>query len=355
MNNNKLILVINPGGSSTKIAVYRDNKPLFTKNIRHTLDELTKFANTLEQHTFREETIVHTLKEKGINLEDLDAIVGRGGPFKPMSSGTYLVDEDMLNNILEGKVLSDHPSNLGALIAYNLALDLNIPSYIVDPVSVDEFDEIAYISGLPEIKRTSLSHALNIKAIARRIAKDLEQPYKKLNLIIVHLGSGISITAHHNGRMIDVNEDMGPFSPQRTGALPSKALVRLCYSGKYTSKEMEAKIMKKGGLLAYLGTDNVYEIIKRIDNGDEEAKLIFDAFIYQIAKEIGAYSTVLYGKVDTIVITGGIANEKVVTDKIEERVGWIAPVKIYAGEDELEALALGALRVLKGEEKAKKY
>jgi len=351
------ILVINPGGSSTKLALFEDERVIFSENLRHHGEELKKFSTSVEQLDFREKIIRDFLREKAVRIETLSAVVGRGGPFKPLESGTYIVNEAMLSDILEGRTQADHPSNLGALLADRLARNVGIPAYIVDPVSVDEFEPIARVSGLPELPRVSLSHALNIKMIGKRFAKEHGKDYNKLNLIIVHLGSGISVTAHKNGRMIDVNNanDEGPFSPQRTGTLPLSGLIRLCYSGKYTLNEMLNRVHKTGGLYAYLGTDNVEEVEKRIAQGDKEAEFYLTAMAYQIAKEIGAYAAVLYGRVDAILVTGGAAHSGFLVDAIKERVSFIAPVFVYPGEDEMLALALGALRVLNGEEKPKEY
>lgn len=351
------ILSINPGATSTKVALYQDTKPIKVEVIRHSSDDLSAFKHTLDQLDYRKGLILKFLEQNNIKITDLSAVVGRGGPFKPLESGTYIVNEKMLSDIKAGNVQADHPSNLGALIAYEITKHANVPAFIVDPVSVDEFPAVARISGLPELPRKSLSHALNIKMVARKAAPKLGKKYEELNLIIVHLGSGISVSSHLKGRMIDVNNanDMGPFSPQRTGALPATGLAKLCFSGKYTYPEMYNLLTKKGGLLAYLGTDNVEEVEKRIDKGDQKAKLIYEAMVYQIAKEIGAMATTLDGTVDAIILTGGIANSKRLVDLITNKVKFIAKVMVFPGEDEMEALVLGALRVLSGEESPKEY
>jgi len=351
------ILSINPGATSTKVALYLNENPLKVETIRHSTEELSPFKGTLDQLEYRQKLVLKFLESYRMEVTDLSAVVGRGGPFKALESGTYPVSEKMLSDIRCGNVQADHPSNLGALIAQELVSGTGVPAFIVDPVSVDEFIPEARISGLPQIPRISLGHALNTKMVARKAAKQLGRRYEELNLIIAHLGSGISVSSHLKGRMIDVNNanDMGPFSPQRTGALPVTGLVKLCYSGKYTQKEMMDLLTKKGGLLAHLGTDNVEEVQKRIDEGDEIAKLVYQAMIYQIAKEIGAMATTLDGRVDAVVITGGIANSKRLTDAITRKVEFIAPVLVFPGEDEMEALTRGALRVLSGEEKAKEY
>jgi butyrate kinase len=357
MTNQFKILSINPGATSTKVALYLNEYPLKVETIRHSTEELSSFQGTLDQLEYRLKLVLEFLESNRTKVTELSAVVGRGGPFKALESGTYPVSEKMLSDIKSGKVQADHPSNLGALVAHELVSGTSVPAFIVDPVSVDEFIPEARISGLPQIPRISLGHALNTKMVARKAAKKLGRRYEELNLVIAHLGSGISVSSHLKGSMIDVNNanDMGPFSPQRTGALPVTGLAKLCYSGKYTLKEMIDLLTKKGGLLVHLGTDNVEEVQKRIDDGDEKAKLIFQAMIYQIAKEIGAMAATLDGKVDAVVLTGGIANSKRLTDAITRKVKFIAPVMVFPGEDEMEALTRGALRVLSGEEKAKDY
>jgi len=351
------ILSINPGATSTKVAIYEDNNPVIVEVLRHSPEELKAYPKTLDQLGYRKNIVVKFLQKNNLKVTDLSAVVGRGGPFKPLSSGTYRISQRMLSDIRSGNVQADHVSNLGALIANELTRDTNIPAFIVDPVSVDEFPPLARISGMPELERRSLSHALNIKMVARKASSELGKKYEELNLVIVHLGSGISVSSHLKGQMIDVNNanDGGPFSPQRCGSLPATGLARLCFTGKFTYAEMYNKITKKGGLLAYLGTDNVEEIEKRIDSGDEKAKLVYEAMVYQIAKEIGAMATTLSGKVDAIVLTGGIAHSQKLVNMIKERVEFISKVLVFPGEDEMEALTLGALRVLTGEEKEKEY
>jgi butyrate kinase len=352
-----LVLSINPGGSSTRVALYEDQNPLIMETIHHPADELSKFKGTLEQLEYRKKIVQDFLEKNKLKMEKLSAVVGRGGAFKPLTSGTYRVNQKMLSDIKEGRVAADHVSNLGAMIAYELTKNSQVPAFIVDPVSVDEFTEVARVSGLPELERKSLSHALNIKMVAHKAVSNLKRKYQELNLVIVHLGTGISVSSHSKGKMIDVNNanDGGPFSPQRTGSLPVTGLAKLCFSGKYNYSQMYELLTRKGGLLAYLGTDDVQEIEKKIEKGDQKAKLIYEAMVYQIAKEIGAMATTLLGKVDSIVITGGIANSKKLVNSIEERVKFIAPVMVFPGEDEMEALTLGVLRVLDKEEEAKEY
>ncbi|WP_347877413.1 butyrate kinase [Caloranaerobacter azorensis] len=301
--------------------------------------------------------ILETLNEKGINLTKLSAVVGRGGLLKPIAGGTYKVNERMLEDLKVG-VLGEHASNLGGILAHEIASQLNIPAFIVDPVVVDEMEDVARISGMPELERKSIFHALNQKAVARRAAKELGKAYNEVNLIVAHLGGGISVGAHKNGRVIDVNNALdgeGPFSPERTGGLPVGDLVKLCFSGKYTLAEMKKKIKGNGGLVAYLGTNDAREVVKMIENGDKKAELVYKAMAYQVAKEIGSLAAVLEGKVDGIILTGGIAYDKRFTKWIIDRVSFISKVFVYPGEDEMIALAEGGLRVLRGEEEAKVY
>ena len=355
------ILVINPGSTSTAVAVFNGENEIVKKTIRHSTAELEKYDQLMQQYSFREEIITQFLKQKEIQLEEFDAIVGRGGVLSPLRSGTYKINQRMLDELRE-RPRVDHASNLGAKIAKDLAEKINAPSFIVDPVAVDEFEPIARISGLPEIERESLSHALSLKAAARKTAKALNKSYQALNLIVIHLGGGISVSAHQKGKMIDVNNasSEGPFSAERTGGLPIRALIKMCFSGKYTQKEMLKKTMGRGGIVAYIGTNNTLELEQFIAKGNSKAKLIYQAMAYQIAKEIGQMATVLKGDVDRIVITGNGAGDKgalghTFVDWIKERVNFIAPVLVYPGSEEMKALALGAIRILSGEEKAKEY
>jgi len=358
------LLVINPGSTSTKVALYEDEQPLFVETLRHTSEEIGTFPHILDQYAFRLQTVLSLLQEKQIPLASLAAIVGRGGLLRPISSGTYQVNEKMVAELDTRSKEREHASNLGALLAYDIANRVGIPAFIVDPVCVDEFDDLARVSGLPEIERKSLSHALNLKAVARRAAQDLGRPYPELNLVVAHLGGGISVTAHRRGRMVDVNQALdgtGPFAPERAGGLPVGDVVRICfgvspYEGLHLSYEQIFKnLAGQGGLVAHLGTNSAVEVEKRIEAGDEHARLIYEAMAYQIAKEIGAMATVLYGQVDAVVITGGVAHSTMLLGWIQERVAWIAPVLVYPGEDEMLALAQGALRVLRGEEKVHTY
>ncbi|HHW56169.1 MAG TPA: butyrate kinase [Clostridia bacterium] len=352
-----LILVINPGSTSTKVAVFKDLESVFTETLRHDTKDLNSYKTIIDQFEFRTQAILNMLKEKGISLSEIDAIVGRGGLLKPIESGTYIVNDKMVEDLRKAE-RGEHASNLGAIIAYILAKEYNIPAYIVDPVVVDELEDVARITGMPEIEKSSIFHALNQKAIARHLAADLNKKYEEVNLIIAHLGGGISVGAHKHGRVIDVNDALngeGPFSPERAGGLPVLDLVKLCYSGKYTYQEMKKKLIGQGGIVAHLGTNDVREVYKMIEKGDKKAELILDAMAYQTAKEIGAMAVVLKGKVDAIGITGGITYNEDFVKRISERVKFIAPVYVYPGEDEMLALAQGAYRVLSGEEKAKMY
>lgn len=351
------ILAINPGSTSTKIAIYDNEKEVFETTLRHSNEELEPYEKVSDQYDFREKVILKTLNENGINLTKLSAVVGRGGLFKPIKGGTYTVNEAMLEDIRTAK-RGEHASNLGGMIAYEIAKQLNIPAYIVDPVVVDELEPIARISGMPEIERISIFHALNQKAVAKRYAKDVNKPYNELNLIVAHLGGGISVGAHTNGRVVEVNNALdgeGPFSPERTGSLPVGDLAKLCFSGKYTYPEMKKKITGKGGLVAYLGTNDGRDVVKMIENGDEKAKLVFEAMAYQVAKDIGSCATVLKGKVDAIILTGGLAYGPMLTNWIKSRVEFISEVVVYPGEDEMSALAQGGLRILRKEEEPQIY
>lgn len=352
------ILVINPGGGSTKIAYYEGRKEVKKATIPHSPQELEKFPDLLSQLSYKKKKIEDKLLEWELKLEKLDCVVGRGGLFHPLESGTYLVNQKMLDDIKNGMVQGDHPSNLGALLAYEFAAPYNKPAFVVDPVSVDEFIPESRLSGLPEIERKSLSHILNMKMVAKKSAESMGKKYEDVNLIVAHLGTGISIGAYRKGRQIDVNNanDEGPFSPQRTGGLPVTQLVELCYSGKYSKKELLAKLVKRGGLLAYLGTDKIQEVEEKIKKKNSYAELVYNAMVIQIAKEIGAMAAVLSGKVDAIVITGGMAYSSNLVEKIKEKVKFITEnIYVYPGENEMEALALGALRVLEKKEEPKVY
>lgn len=351
------ILAINPGSTSTKIAVYEDTTPLLVRNIRHSVEELSHFPRVIDQFEFRKNLVLEALQENGIPFE-FDAIVGRGGLLKPIPGGVYEVNDAMLDDI--ANAMRSHACNLGCLIASELATLLpGCRAFIADPGVVDELDEIARITGSPLMPRITIWHALNQRAIARRYAAELtasspERPvrYEDLNLIICHLGGGISVGTHHHGRCIDVNNALdgeGPFSPERAGTLPAGPLIDLCYSHRFRKDELKKRISGHAGLTAHLGTTDIPAIIKSIDEGDEKAELVLNAMIYQVAKSVGAAAVVLYGKVDAILLTGGIAHSDYVTSRLKERVSFLAPVHVYPGEDELEALVANALGALRGE------
>ncbi|MDY0231130.1 MAG: butyrate kinase [Candidatus Saccharicenans sp.] len=351
------ILVINPGSTSTKVAVFDEEKEVFTINISHSLEEIHKFHRVVDQFDFRKEVILKELASRNIKEDSLRAVVARGGLLKPIPGGTYLVTEKMLED-LRAEVQGEHASNLGALIADSIASKLNLPAYIVDPVVVDEQEEVAKVTGLPFIKRRSIFHALNQKKVARQLAKDIGKAYGELNLIVVHLGGGISVGAHKKGRVVDVNNALngdGPFAPERAGSLPAWDLVELCFSKKYSKLEIKNLLAGKGGVVAHLGTNNMREVKNRVDAGDHQAELIAKALAYNISKWIGAMATVLEGQIDGIVITGGLAHYEDMVNWIKVRCQFIAPFYVYPGGDEMRALAEGALRVLKGEEAAKIY
>ncbi|HNX44767.1 MAG TPA: butyrate kinase [Bacteroidales bacterium] len=352
------ILAINPGSTSTKIAVFHNANPLFVKNITHSAEELAPFEHIADQFSFRKEIIYRELQNADIQLDLIRAIVGRGGMLKPIASGVYEVNDAMKND-LHFHPIKEHASNLGGLIADEIARSLpDAKAYIADPVVVDELDDIARVSGHPAFKRISIFHALNQKSIARQHAKSIMKRYEDMNLIVVHMGGGVTVGAHEKGKVIDVNQGLdgeGPFSPERSGTLPSGDLARLCFSGKYTEKEVLKMIVGNGGIVAHLGTNSVYEAEQRAMNGDEKARFILEAFAYQVSKAVGSMVPVLKGHVDAILLTGGVAHSKWITNLILERVYSFAPVYIYPGEDEMRALALNGLMVLKGEIEPKVY
>ncbi len=352
------ILAINPGSTTTKIAIYQNTTPILVRTIHHSLEELEKYETYAEQYQFRKNIICEELKSAKIKIDLIRAVVGRGGLLRPIESGVYEVNEKMLYD-LQNSPFGEHASNLGGLIAYGFSQTLpNAKAYIADPVVVDELDPIARVSGHPAFRRVSIFHALNQKAVARDYAKSIMRDYEDLNLIVVHLGGGITVGAHQKGRVIDVNQGLdgdGPFSPERSGTLPVGQLVEACFSGRYTKEKLKRMIKGEGGLVAYLGTNSAYEVEKRIHEGDKETKFYFEAMAYQVSKEIGAMCSVLKGNVDAILITGGIAHSKMFVNLLMERVYRIAPIHVYPGEDEMRALALNGLRVVKGEVKPKEY
>ncbi|ETA81611.1 butyrate kinase [Youngiibacter fragilis 232.1] len=353
----KKLLIINPGSTSTKIGIYNDLTEESSVTLRHEAKEIEQYPDIFSQYGFRVKAITDYLEEKGIALGSFDAFVGRGGLLKPIESGTYRISEEMLSDLKSG-AYGQHASNLGGVLAHELAKESGKEAFIADPVVVDELQEVARISGMPEIKRRSIFHALNQKAVAKRYAKETGREYESLDLIVCHMGGGISTGAHHRGRVIDVNNALdgeGAFSPERSGGLPAGQLVDMCFSGMYTQQEIRKKITGRGGLVAYLGTNDARAVDNLAQSGDRQARLIFDAMAYQVSKDIAANAAVLKGRVDAIILTGGIAWSKNIVEMIRQSVGFIAEVVVYPGEDELLALAEAAVRVLTGEEEAKTY
>ena len=351
------LLIINPGSTSTKIGVFEDETLLFEETLRHSTEEIAQFDSIVAQKDFRKEVILNVLKEKNFDIKSLDVIVGRGGMLKPIPGGTYAVTDDLRHD-LEVGVMGQHASNLGGILAREIGDELGVPSYIVDPVVVDELMPVSRVSGVPELPRVSIFHALNQKAVAKRYAKEVGKKYEDLNLIVVHMGGGVSVGAHKDGKVVDVFNALdgdGAFSPERAGAVPVGGLVKMCFSGKYTEKEVYKKLVGNGGFNAYLGTNDAREVQKRADEGDQDAALVIEAFWHQVSKNVGAMATVLQGKVDQIILTGGIAYGPKTCEELKKRIDWIAGVTVYAGEDELLALAQGGLRVMNGEEKAMEY
>ncbi len=350
------ILAINPGATSTKMAVFDGDKAVLKKSVEHAGQDLKHFARIFDQYQYRLDLILKALAEADIPLDSLDAVVGRGGILKPLTGGTYSINQLMVDDLKKAEQ-GEHAANLGAVLAYNLAAQLAVPAFIVDPVSVDEMEPVARISGLPDLERVSMVHTLNMKAVARKVAGDLGRSYEELNLIVAHLGTGVSVSVHRGGRMIDVinPKDEGAFSPDRCGGLPASQLIKLCFSGRYSERELLEKTLGTGGMYGYLGTKDIREAEDMAVAGNEQAELVLTALAYQVAKEIGAMAAVLAGKADRIILTGGIAYSTKIVKAISERVTFIAPVVVIPGEEELEALAVGALRVLRGEESAKVY
>jgi butyrate kinase len=337
--------------------MYENEKPSFKASIDHTGEELGRFNSVSDQHTFRVDVIQKELEKAGVDLKTLDAVVGRGGLLKPIPSGTYRVDNAMLTD-LSGEERGEHASNLGGIIAHDIADSVGIPAFIVDPVVVDEMEEVARYSGMPELERRSIFHALNQKAVARRASQDMGKNYRDVNLIVGHLGGGISVGAHRKGRVVDVNNAFngdGPFAPERSGGLPAGQLAELCFSGQFTLEDLKKRITGNAGVKAYLGTHDMRDVKTKIDEGDARSEAVYKAMAYQVAKEIGSCAAVLDGKVDGIVLSGGLVNDDDFVKLIRDKVSWIAPLFLYPGEEEMLSLALGALRVLTGEEKAKTY
>ncbi|TVQ38421.1 MAG: butyrate kinase [Spirochaetaceae bacterium] len=351
------ILAVNPGSTSTKIAVFDDDLQRFECVIRHDSGQLAPFATIGEQYEFRKSVILDQLVKNGFEAASLHAVVGRGGLIHPVDGGTYAVNDLMLTDLKRG-VLGEHASNLGGLIAREIADERGCPAFIVDPVVVDELEPVARYSGVPEIERSSIFHALNQKAVARRAAQARGGAYQDYRFIVVHMGGGITVGVHRNGRVVDVNDGLngeGPFTPERSGGLPALKIVTLCFSGSVVENELARRIKGSGGLVAYLGTNDAREVNRRIEAGDSQALAVYEAMAYQVAKEIGAMAVVLEGRIDAILLTGGLAHDRRFCGWIEQRAGFLAPVEVYPGEDEMRALAGGALRVLEGRESVREY
>lgn len=347
------ILTINPGSTSTKIALFKNNELEFEQVLRHPAEELNQFNKLIDQYEYRKEKIINFLEEKQVALQDLDAISCRGGLIGPIPSGTYTINESLFTRLSTDVV---HASNLAGIIGYNLSKELGIPSYITDPVTVDEMAPIAKVTGIPGIERKSKFHALNQKAIARRAAKQLNKRYEESNFIVVHIGGGISIGAHDQGKVVDVNNVIdgdGPMAPTRAGSIPVESMIDLCFSGKYTATELKEYVSQRAGLTDYLGTSDVRDVQEMMEQGNEQAKMLYEAMAYQICKNVGAMATVLKGKIDAIVVTGGVAYSKQFIRLLKERIDFLGEVMVIPGEEEMLALAEGALRVLTGEEEAK--
>jgi butyrate kinase len=353
------ILVINPGSTSTKIAVYENIKSVLLKTLRHSSEELARFDDIPSQYEFRKKAVLDELIAADIDVNEIDAVVGRGGLLRPIPSGVYEVNETMKHDLMNRSGKQQHASNLGGLIADDIAQSIPAArAFIADPVVVDELHDVARVTGLPDLPRESVFHALNQKAVARNFARSTEKKYEELNLIIAHLGGGISVGAHSKGQIVDVNNALdgyGPFSPERAGTLPSGALVDMCFSGKFSHDEMRKKVTGNGGLMAHLGTNQAHEASERALEGDKKAELVLHAMGYQVAKAIGGCMSVLQGQVDAVILTGGMAQNDTVVRFIRKYIDWIGNIKIYPGEDEMSALAMNALEVLRGDREAKVY
>ena len=347
------ILAINPGSTSTKIGLYEDENLLFSHSLDHSVEEISQFKTINDQYNMRYQAILKVLEEKEFDVKQLNCIVGRGGPVAPLSSGAYILDPALVDK-LRNDPMTDHASLLGGIIAYEMAQDLGIESYIYDAVSTDELDNIARFSGMKEIERQSLVHTLNMRASGIKVAKEMGRNYEDMNLIIAHLGGGLSTSVHRKGKMVDIiSDDEGAFSPERSGVVPSRALAKMCY--KYDFDHISKLLKGRGGLVSYLDTNDARQVEQMIQNGDQYAKAVYEAMAYQIAKGIGELAPVVNGQVDAIVITGGMAYSEMLMEWISQRVEFIAPVVVVPGENELESLAMGGLRVLKGEERAHKF
>lgn len=349
------LLILNPGSTSTKLAVFEDETPLFTQSLTHSPEELAPFDHVADQYEFRKNLVVKALADNGVAMESLTGIVSRGGLLSPIEAGAYEVNDDMVWQ-LRNKPQNEHASNVGAMIARALSVEYNIPAFIYDGVTVDQLLPINKITGVPFLRRKGMGHNLNTRAAALRYAKESGKDYSDVTVIVAHLGGGISVNLHHNGRIEDfISDEEGPFSPERSGGLPMFDVIELCFSGKYTFHTMMNQVKRQGGLMAHLGTTDSREVEKMIANGDEHAKLVYDAMALNVAKNIAKCAPGVKGKVDAIILTGGIAYSKYFTETVAGYVDWIAPVVVYAGEDEMASLAGGGLRVLQGKEEAKTY
>jgi butyrate kinase len=354
----RLLLIINPGSTSTKFSLYEEETSLFELTLAHTVEDLADFKTIVDQFHFRRDLIVWELAYRKTELDRIAAVIGRGGLIKPIESGIYEVSDKMVEDLKAG-LMGQHASNLGGLIAHDIAASLpNAKAYIVDPVVVDELQPAARISGHPDIERISIFHALNQKAVARIYAGSINKKYEELNLVVAHMGGGVSVGAHRKGRVIDVNNALngdGPFSPERSGGLPSGQLVDLCFSGKYTQAELKSMLTGKGGMVAYLGTNNFKDVCRMAESKDPKASLIIEAAAYQVGKEIGAMAAVLEGKVDAILITGGMAYQESFVNRIKSMVHTISKIVVYPGEDEIKSLAFNGLLALNGKIEIKTY
>lgn len=352
-----MILAVNPGSTTTKVAVYAGEKELYKDVVAHTTADLSGFKRIQEQFVMRKEAILASLARNAFPIESIDAVVGRGGLVKPIPGGVYTVNEDMVHDLRHG-ISGEHASNLGGLIAYEVSRELGVPAFVVDPVVVDEMEPIAKLTGFPELSRRSIFHALNQKAVGRTAAAALGKKYEESTLIIAHLGGGISVGVHVNGRVVDVNNALdgdGPFAVERAGQLPAGELIRLCFSGRFTEAELLARVRRQGGLVGQLGLNDAREVERRIAGGDERARLVYEGIAYHTAKEIASLAAAVSGKVDAVVLTGGLAHSEMLTGWITARVQFLAQVLRFPGEEEMSALVQGALRVLNGEEPAREY
>lgn len=351
------IFTINPGSTSTKIGLFENEREIFKKNVSHEERKLKEFQEISDQFEYRKETILNVLAEEGQTLEGVDAFSARGGGLVSVTGGVYIINETLLHHATIGYTVK-HPAMLGSQLAKSFSDEYGGTAFIVNPPDVDEFQDVARVTGIKGVYRQSRIHALNQKEIAIRYSQSIGEKHEDLNLVIAHIGGGISVTAHQKGKMIDSNDIVngdGPMTPTRAGSMPATDIIKMCFSGKYTEKEMYNKITKQGGLIDHLGTSDSREVVKMIEDGEKYAKIVYDAMIYQVAKAIGSYTTVLHGEVDAIILTGGISNDKYLVEELTNMVSYIGPISVMPGEFEMEALAAGALRVLRGEEEVKTY